>query len=192
MKKLLVIGIIGLFLGVAFAPSITSINIENIKQKNMAFQSVLDNKDNLELLKWRFPIICTLLYPIFIFLFFTWMFTRSATLQVLLGIVMGIGDLLNCRWRTTSNYLSINNEIRPISLFNELELGDISDCGCGEEIDGIESNSLRLWHFPVLCSILLPIGVFFQILGALLRIPEILEISGKIHDIGENLECWWA
>jgi len=103
MKKLLVVGVIVLFLGVAFAPSINA-NIEELSVNNtiMDISPILEEDeedcgcfDDSSELEWKYPVICTLLYPI-------WLISVAVLylfhFKQFVDIMDSIGIELNCFW----------------------------------------------------------------------------------------------
>jgi len=66
-----------------------------------------------------------------------------------------------------------------------------NDCGC-------EEDTVRLWHFPVICTLLIPwgiLGMYMLLIGWRARAP-IMETMGAIllvtvETIANTLDCWW-
>jgi len=116
MKKLLVVGVIVLFLGLAIAPSINAnigelsvdiskendtLQLESEFQRIIAyleFQSEEDcGCDDVNSTEWFFPVICTLLFPIF-FVAALIFFASNHMFDMPLAIMLQIGSSLNCYW----------------------------------------------------------------------------------------------
>jgi len=103
MKKLLVVGVIVLFLGLAIAPSINA-NIKELSVNDTIMEvSTLIEEDEEDCgcfddsseLEWKYPVICTLLYPI-------WLISVAVLylfhFKQFVDIMDSIGIELNCFW----------------------------------------------------------------------------------------------
>jgi len=114
MKKLLAVGVIVLFLGLAIAPSINAnigeLSVDNILDENDTLQleselqrirTYLEMQpeedcgcDDANTTEWDFPVICTLLYPLLI----SFALLRIFEIEQPYIIMVTIGVALNCFW----------------------------------------------------------------------------------------------
>ena len=150
---------------------------------------------------WHFPILCTIINPIAIFFLIMFAFTHAILFFHLVGYIIKIGEDLGCWWVPEKNSFTLTKEIatlQPIianTLFDNIQKGlaSDSDCGCGSDnSDEREVGSLRLWHFPILCTILYPLFEFFVTLGIFTQAHIFGDIAAAIYALSEDLGCWWT
>jgi len=148
---------------------------------------------------WHFPILCTILLPLVIFFIYLDAFTGA--FGNLVAVLIILGEVLGCRWVPERDSFTLTKEIatlQPIianTLFDNIQKGlaSDSDCGCGSDnSDEREVGSLRLWHFPILCTILYPLFEFFVTLGIFTQAHIFGDIAAAIYALSEDLGCWWT
>ena len=97
-RKAAALVVISLFIGIAVAPSVTAYTQQDaLDELSTIIQEDEDCGCNEEssTLDWKYPVLCTLLYPVFIlalYLYFIWDITFLGE------IIWAIGTTLNCFW----------------------------------------------------------------------------------------------
>ena len=109
MKKLLAVGVIVLFLGLAIAPSINA----NIRELSVDNTLVVNDTIQLE---WKFPGYCTILYIVYWF-FLTLVLTGVISTEIPF-LIEDYAIELKCYWAQK------NNRLIPTP---------VEDCGCEEQ-----------------------------------------------------------
>jgi len=74
---------------------------------------------------------------------------------------------------------------------HEIELNRIIsylECDC-YTLSNLEFTN---WNFPIICTILLPVGYFFLLMYGFTRQVIFLQIAIGIKNIAEGLGCWWT
>ena len=76
---------------------------------------------------------------------------------------------------------------------DKIDKSDVDDCGClSDNIDDLGSESLRLWHFPIICTLLYPIIIFCETMWAFTQETMFFHLTMYILKLGEELGCWWV
>jgi hypothetical protein len=67
------------------------------------------------------------------------------------------------------------------------------DCGChSDNLDEKELNGLRLWHFPIICTLLYSIIIFCEIMFAFTHGQIFFDLAFFFYKLGEDLGCRWV
>jgi hypothetical protein len=150
---------------------------------------------------WHFPILCTILYLLFGTFVILWTFTHETIFGNLWAAIKALCEELGCWWVPESYSVTLKGEHNILqstyvdALIDNIQKGldSNSDCGCGSDnLDEREVNGLRLWHFPILCTILFPLFEFFVFLWGFLHAPIFAHIWTAILNLSEDLGCWWT
>ena len=96
LKKGLAVAVILLFIGVAVAPSINA----NVRKSSVETIVNVDTKEEdcdceEETTEWRFPVLCTILYPLLIVSYILMTFFSFYDLYTFME---ALGKELNCYW----------------------------------------------------------------------------------------------
>jgi hypothetical protein len=207
-----------LFLGLAFAPCIqgnNQVSFLNLSTKMRELEDRIDksevddcgclseniNDQGLESLRlWHFPILCTILYLLFGTFVILWAFTHETIFGNLWASIKALGEDLGCWWAPESNFVPLKGEhnilqstyVEALIDRTQNEIASDSDCGCdSDNLDEKGLGSLRLWHFPVICTLLLPLYFIVALLSGIITTRFFDQLYFRIGLIAEKLGCWW-
>jgi hypothetical protein len=117
------------------------------------------------------------------------------------AVLIILGEKLGCRWVPESNFVPLKGEhniLQPIianTLFDNIQRGLASDSDCGCDSDNLDERglgSLRLWHFPILCTLLYPMAIFLWIMWGFTLGQIFFDLAHYIYKLGEVLGCRWV
>jgi len=200
IRKGLAIGIILLFVGVTIAPSVnfTAVNASNnkqeneISQKDLLFQTILDVANNREIQKIVFSsemqggvfFNTGMRFSVFIPQVITKNYLNSAyRIGLILSKTVGVTRMHSILERYQLHNQGMQKEIsavieKDVTLNNEIKQLSNSKCDC-EDISGV-----TVWHFPVICTILAIILFFLTFIVLYLHVgTNIFRIIGSLFEM---------
>ena len=127
-----------------------------------------------------------------------WAFTQETIFFHLTIYISNLGEELGCWWVPDVTLKGEHNILQSTyvdTLIDSIQKGLDSNLDCGCDSDNSDEKglgSLRLWHFPILCTLLFPLYFSVFLLSGIITTRFFDQLYFTIGLIAEKLGCWWG